>query len=66
MIKDENGVMFVEICGEVRVRTTEAILLHDGIREEWVPLGQVEDEETDKGITTILIPEWLAVKKGFI
>ena len=66
MIKDENGVSFVEICGIIKIRTQKALLFHDGIGEEWVPLSQVEDEETKEGITTLLIPEWLATNKGFL
>jgi hypothetical protein len=65
-MKDENGTTYIEICGTVVARTPDAVLLNDGSREEWVPESQIEDEQTDRGITTLLMPEWLAVKKGFV
>jgi len=65
-MKDENGVEFVEICGQVRIQTEKAILFYDGKIEVWVPLSQLEDYEVKDEEVTIMIPEWLALEKGLI
>lgn len=57
----------VELCGVIRRSTTGAILFSDGIMEEWLPSGQVLDvRDTAGGLTTIVIPEWLAVERGLV
>lgn len=58
----------VEISGEVRRETTKAYLWWDGKVEAWVPKSQISDltEERDGSISSIFIPEWLALEKGFL
>ncbi len=66
----------VEINVEVKVETPKAYLVKvedcpGGEKEEWVPKSQVSDycEEFKNGkeiITSLFIPEWLALEKGFI
>jgi hypothetical protein len=61
---------YTEIACEVRHKTGRAILIHDGVREAWIPYSQIEDpdpEEMEIGShITLLIPTWLAKDKGLI
>lgn len=52
----------IDISGEKRAETEKAFQIFDGIRTEWVPKSQVEDNEDG----TFTMPEWLAKDKGFI
>lgn len=52
----------VDIAADLRHETPKAFLLHDGIKTEWVPKSQVENN----GDGTFTMPEWLAKDKGFI
>ena len=52
----------IEISAKVRAETDKAIMLHDGVKTEWVPKSQVEDNRDG----TFTMPEWLAKEKGFI
>ena len=52
----------VDINAEVRGETDKAWRLFDGLRTEWVPKSQVE--QNDDG--TFTMPLWLARDKGFI
>jgi hypothetical protein len=52
----------IEVAAEVRGETERAWRLHDGVRTEWVPKSQVEDN----GDGTFSMPEWLARDKGFM
>ena len=56
------------ITGEVRIVSDFAISFYDGARTEWIPKSLVEDPaEFEIGKTIeLLIPEWLAIEKGFI
>jgi hypothetical protein len=58
------------IACEVRRITSKAVLVHDGIREAWIPLSQIEDPTSDEieiGQTNeLLLPEWLAKEKDLI
>lgn len=67
---------WIEIACEVRVthdragKQLNAVLIHDGTREAWIPRSQIEapdpaEMETGQHIT-LLIPEWLANEKGLI
>ena len=51
-----------EIAAEIRGETEKAFRLFDGIKTEWVPKSQVEDNKDG----TFTMPEWLAKDKGFI
>lgn len=54
----------VEIDCEVIRETDSALLIFDGKREVWIPKSQITDECEDGGeISSIFIPEWLAVAK---
>ncbi len=60
----------VEIACQIKRLTDKAVLIHDGAREAWIPLSQVQDHGPDdlrvgKHID-ITIPEWLANEKGLI
>lgn len=51
-----------DIAAEIRGETDKAIRLYDGVKSEWVPKSQVENN----GDGTFTMPEWLAQDKGFI
>lgn len=55
----------IEIYGNIKWDTADAILLSDGISEEWLPMSQIEIRELSNGVEVIM-PEWLAKKNGFI
>ena len=55
----------IEICGNVKRETANAILFYDGVIEAWLPLSQIEIEEL-RHCVEVKMPEWLARKKGFI
>jgi len=52
----------VDIEAKIRGETEKAYKLWDGIKLEWVPKSQVEDN----GDGTFTMPRWLAEEKGFI
>ncbi len=52
----------IDIAGEKRAETEKAFQLYDGKTTAWVPKSQVEDN----GDGTFTLPEWLALKSGFI
>ena len=57
----------IEITIEVRHETDSAYLVYDGKAEVWVPKSQVSDYCEENGcVTSIFIPEWLALDKGLI
>lgn len=62
----------IEIECEVRAVTRDAIQIHDGKREAWIPKSQVEDwsdgpdDAPGWGTTSVFIPEWLAAERGLI
>jgi len=58
----------VEIDVTVRRETDAALQVYDGRNEVWIPKSQIEDqcEDRDGKITSIFIPEWLALEKGLI
>ena len=58
MPKSELFDVAVNVVGE----TPKAWRLSDGVKTEWVPKSQVE--QNDDG--TFTMPEWLAKEKGFI
>ncbi len=55
----------VEIMVEVRMETTQAILVNDSVRDVWLPKSQVEIVE-GSGKTYVQLPEWLALERGLI
>ncbi len=62
-----NEARTVELSGLVLRGTTSAILFSDGINEEWIPRSRVlAIESSPGGLVDILIPEWLAIQKGFV
>lgn len=62
---DEN---FVELDLQKEAETEKAILFSDGVSKAWIPKSQLEDEPENlqAGLVRIVIPEWLAVNKGFV
>ncbi len=60
----------IEISCEIKAITPKAYLVYDGKVEAWVPCSMIEDDcrdaELPGSITSIFIPEWLALEKGFI
>ena len=58
----------LEFCGEVKAITANACLIDvDGVTA-WIPDSQADyiDEPKEKKEIRFLIPEWLAISKGFI
>lgn len=62
------AVKLVEIEGEVLAETPLAVLFHDGTVSEWVPKKSIDDYTEGKNgeMTSIFIPEWMAIAKGFV
>ena len=61
----------VEVICYITHETEEAYLLHDGDRQEWVPKSQISSIEivsSDEvgNVVEVTMPEWMALKKGFI
>lgn len=59
----------IDIDVEVTARTSRAVLVHTGNKEDavWLPLSQIEIEPSGvSGIETVTLPEWLALDKGLI
>ena len=60
----------VEIYGEIKKETEQAILFFDGVTECWLPKSRIEilKEEEKKGqrLADIEIEEWMAYEKGLI
>ena len=54
-------------CNIVHV-TDRAFLIRVDEQEEWIPKSQIEDSSYDEklNITTLVIPEWLAIEKNLI
>ncbi len=55
----------IEICGDIKNDTENAILLSDGVSEDWLSRSQIKIRKLSNGYE-ITMPEWLAIKKGFI
>lgn len=58
----------IEIACELKHETANALLIHDGARQAWVPKSLI-DFQADKPGTKIgvaVMPEWVAHEKGFI
>ena len=58
-----------EICAEIKRETDRAFLVSDdGETQSWIPKSQVKtDQDCGPGDTVVFtMPEWLAIKKGFI
>lgn len=52
----------VDIAGEKRGETENAIRWFDGARSEWIPKSQCQENSDG----TLSMPEWLAIDKGFV
>ena len=60
-----SSVHQVEIPCKVLHETTLALYINDGKISAWVPRSQITDECEEQGkITSIFLPDWLAVAKG--
>ena len=58
---------YIELTGTIEAKTEKALLFNDGGgKEVWLPLSQIEDQEEENGILTIIIPEWLAIDEGLV
>ena len=62
------GKNYVELELELEHESEKALLVSNGITTEWVPKSQLEDdpEHLKNGLVRIIVPEWLAVQKGFV
>ena len=56
----------LEIYGDVKFETDEAVLFNDGTHQVWLPKSQLEDWPNVGQSGEIMIPEWLAFEKGLI
>ena len=59
----------VDLELDIKHETDKAILVHDGVREAWLPLSQVEIERIGKrgsNAAIVTMPTWLAVEKRLI
>ena len=53
----------IEIAGEVRGETDNAVRFHDGAVTVWLPRSQVE---WNADARVMILPEWLAIEKGLL
>lgn len=61
-----NGAM-VEVDGEIRHETANAVLFYDGEQEVWLPQSHIAyREDRHDGTCLLEIPEWLALEKGLL
>lgn len=51
-----------DFAGELRHETEGAFLVHDGVRQVWLPKSMTENN--DDG--TFTLPEWLAIEKELV
>lgn len=67
LLKSPDGNI-VEFEAEIKAQTDLAIQVDFGGNEfAWIPRSQIEDIENDGGVlSTIYVPEWLAMEKGII
>ncbi len=57
----------IDIACEVHARTDLAVRIYDGDRHVWLPLSQIElDDSAGSDRATVTLPEWLAHDKGLI
>ena len=61
----------IEIACEVRRETAMALLIFDGVRAVWIAKSQISDQCEENGlfgkkITSVFVPEWLAIEKGLV
>jgi hypothetical protein len=66
MSRDEETV---EIEGTAMGETEMAVLFDTGDEAVWIPKSQIIerwDDEDNEGLTTLVITEWLAIKKGLV
>jgi len=66
MMDDRTGTGDVEIFVVIEKKTDKAVLCSDGTMQEWIPRSQIKKAVPGEGGFTITIPEWLAIKKGFV
>ena len=61
------GVKTADIDVDILRETDDAILVTDGSVEVWLPKSQIvyEGEAGDRNVE-IILPEWMAEKKGLI
>lgn len=67
-MRNSEPVKQVEIDCKIIRSTEKAYLVDFGAKEHvWVPRSQITDESEDEdGISSIFIPEWLAIEKGMV
>jgi hypothetical protein len=56
----------IEISGSIQNENLLSILFFDGHISEWLPKSQIEYDGDVGDDVDILMPEWLAYRKGFI
>jgi hypothetical protein len=56
----------VELFGIVSRETEKAILFSDGTNEAWIPKSQIRELVSELGGFTIIVPEWIAIRDGFV
>ena len=56
----------VRIICTVQHETKNALLIDDGYQEMWLPKSIIEVAKVDGGRVEIVVPEWLASKRGLI
>lgn len=63
----ETEARTVEIAGLITRQSTLAVLFSDGIMEEWLPKSQIiEQNPLENGMVELVVPEWLAIERGFV
>lgn len=56
----------VELDLKIIIETDLAVLCTDGVVEEWLPKSEIDYDGSIGELCTIIVPEWIAKKKGFI
>jgi hypothetical protein len=58
---------FHEIEVEIRATTDRGVLVSDGVKEVWLPIGEIETRPADKpGLHIVNLPDWLAEDRGLV
>lgn len=57
----------ITISAVLKHQTEKAVLIHDGMKDVWLPKSKIEVSETGKGgVVEVDLPEWLAYEKELI
>ncbi len=59
----------IEIRCTVKAKTPRAWLVDSGLETDWVPRSMISNyrcRDNGSDVSSVFIPEWLALEKGFV